>query len=353
MDETTLTRTLRDLASGAPVHTAPAADARRLAGKLQRRRRTGAAAVVVILALGVFGVARSTTAGHQELSGPAPAENWQVGLTEEGNPNHETAKPVLMPRSDGPEWAVYWQGTRPCWIQVNVTNQSSAGSECFKAVTTAPQPLAVVGSTTLPSAIQVVTDAQVATVRATLVGGGRVDVKPVTGSGFPYPSAVLDGKVVSVRALDATGKQIGDPAPGAYALQIRQVLNTYPCASPPTKLTLLVPDANDPTSCYDLSATPLSVAPRTVRATEDPALGNVVELTLNDSDSVAFGRLTQAALAAPEPTNQLAFVLGDKVLDAPTIQQAILNGELDIFSAGNEMPWTEAYTKQLAAELGG
>ena len=42
MDETTLTLALRDLAANPPLHTAPAADARHRAHRLQRHRRTGA-----------------------------------------------------------------------------------------------------------------------------------------------------------------------------------------------------------------------------------------------------------------------------------------------------------------------
>jgi hypothetical protein len=354
MDETTLTLTLRELAADPVLHPSPSADARRRARRLRRHRRTGAAGAVVVLALGGFGGVRLSSGSQgQGAAGPPPAENWRVGLTQEGNPNHETTTAVLMPRTAGPEWAVYWQDAHLCWIQINVANQSSAGSECRGAVTTPPAPLQVTQDLTLPDAVLLAVSPEVATIRATRLDGSHIDVKPVTGPGFPYPAAVVDGRAVSLRALDAAGKQIGDAVPGADALQLRQVLTTFRCAAPPSGVTALsAPYVNDPTSCADLSATAMAIVPKAVEALYDSTQGYVIQLSFNAKDAVAFGQLTQRLTDEKAPKNQLAMVLDGKVLSAPTIEEAILGGTAQI-TAGTDTPWTQAYADQLAAQLRG
>ncbi|WP_217623708.1 hypothetical protein [Streptomyces sp. TRM64462] len=60
-----------------------------------------------------------------------------------------------------------------------------------------------------------------------------------------------------------------------------------------------------------------------------------------------FAALTGRAAHRKPPQNQVAIVLGDRLLSAPTVLQAIAGGQVEI-SGG----FTEASARELAKELG-
>ncbi|MEV5444770.1 hypothetical protein AB0N23_19860, partial [Streptomyces sp. NPDC052644] len=86
---------------------------------------------------------------------------------------------------------------------------------------------------------------------------------------------------------------------------------------------------------------------RQVRAEQDKSGAWVITMTFDEGDGKRFAALTGRAAPRAVPRNQIAIVLGDRLISAPAINSAITGGEAQI--AGT---YTEAEAKALARELG-
>jgi preprotein translocase subunit SecD len=74
----------------------------------------------------------------------------------------------------------------------------------------------------------------------------------------------------------------------------------------------------------------------------------VVQLTLDTDGAKLFGALTTKLAAGEPPRNQLAIVVGDKVVSAPVVNAPIIAGKVQI--AGN---FTQQDAEKLAADITG
>lgn len=358
MDETTLTSTLHDLAAGAPLHSSPSTDARRRAARLRRRRRTGAAGLCLVLAFGLGWTALHLPgpSRHAAVGGTInEPENWRVGLGERGNPNYSTSDEVVVPGANAPHEALYWQNDKLCLIDIH-PDQSSAGSSCFSApgrnlglISLYPQPTSFAGPV-LPEQTLFTTAADVSRVRITRSDGTVEDVPTITATGFRARAGVVDGSVVSLRAINSAGDAFGDAIAGPDAVAIRQVERTTDCgkgAIPTGEV-----QGRDSDTCFVLAPGGLTVAPTTAVAQDPAGLGWEVQVSLAGSDVAAFDRLTEVATTARPPTNRLAFVLHDSVVSDPTIQAPLGHGTFAI-TYGIGAGLTKRTAEQLAAELMG
>jgi hypothetical protein len=347
MDEATLTAALRSLATEPVVHTSPSADARLRAHRLQWGRRAGAAGLVVVVGLVAGGV---TIQQHGTNSGTAGAtSDWQRDLAEKSFPNHATSQTVVvMDSKTGSVLSVaYWQNQHLC--AATVVSGRVQSSQCASVTPSATAPLTVanLGDGTTFASVR----ADVREVKARTTDGQVHGLHPMGGEGFPYRVVVATGKVVSLRAYDTAGKQLGDAVAGPDALQIAQVKAVEPCATavsplPPSEL----PDRTGD-SCYQLAPTSMTIVPKSVQAISDVTQGWLVTVALNAHDQQAFGELTQRVTTQPAPANQLAFVVDGKVQSAPTIQEAITGGNLQL--TGGSDSFSQAQVQALAAELAG
>ncbi|WP_189332416.1 SecDF P1 head subdomain-containing protein [Actinoplanes ianthinogenes] len=85
-----------------------------------------------------------------------------------------------------------------------------------------------------------------------------------------------------------------------------------------------------------------------IRVQNDPDFGGwTVSVTFADQDGAHFSDLTAQVSAQPEPRNQLAIVMGSKMLSNPTVIERIPSGTAMI---GGRMSQDEA--QSLARELG-
>ncbi|MFI6938976.1 protein kinase [Streptomyces sp. NPDC050418] len=73
----------------------------------------------------------------------------------------------------------------------------------------------------------------------------------------------------------------------------------------------------------------------------------IIEMTFQDDDARSFTTLTERASKRQAPQNQFAIVLGDRLISAPAVNEAITGGEVQI--AGN---FTKESAEELAKELG-
>jgi hypothetical protein len=351
MDETTLTRTLQELAANPPLHPSPSADLRRRAARLRRSRRTGAAglaAVLVVVALGTVQLAssdRSMTAG---LIGP---EDWRVGLTQDANPNHATSEALAMASSGAPSLGVYWQGRRLCRIEIG-TGGATGPSQCFGAISRAPDPITLAGSDAAHTSAVIAVAPAVALVRVLRSDGTSVDVKPVTGRGFRYPAATMSGDVVDFRAMDAGGHQIGLPVPGPGVVQLRQVESTFTCGSTVPTGSKLVGSGADLRTCYGLATRATTLVGVLADAMYDPSQGWSVQITVAAGDMGTLQQLTQRVAAAAAPRNQLAFVQSSHVLSVAKVTAAIAGPTL-VVSGDSDHEITKSEADLLATLLRG
>ncbi|WP_132321494.1 SecDF P1 head subdomain-containing protein [Kribbella turkmenica] len=128
----------------------------------------------------------------------------------------------------------------------------------------------------------------------------------------------------------------------ADAVEFRRVLKSEQgqCPSPPSDT--VVCDANG--FRYTVGRVELNGAHVTeVKAAQnegDPTWH--VMLNLNSEGAEAFTRLTTDLAKKQPPLNQIAIVVGDQVVAAPTVQSAIPGGKVQISSN---------YTKKTAEEL--
>ncbi|WP_374207630.1 hypothetical protein [Streptomyces sp. XM4193] len=85
-----------------------------------------------------------------------------------------------------------------------------------------------------------------------------------------------------------------------------------------------------------------------VEAALDSNVGGwVIRMTFRDEDAQRFAELSGRAAERSAPQNQLAVVLGDRLVSAPSIAQRIDGGAVEI--SGN---FTSEEAKSLARELG-
>ena len=372
MDETTLTRTLLDLAADAPLHPEPSADARRRASKLRRARRTVAAGLVAVVAIAVVGGVELEPAAKSR--GASTATSWVKELTDPHNPNHATTGYIGVPRAAGGQWIVYWQGHRLCYEAVAASGVT-LGSDCSVPVST-PTSIApamatesnggnrtlgaddgggfyavapgvtIVGVSSLPAA----TVAFPAGVTIPVQAGDGV-LAPVEEADFPAHVVVAEGTVLSLHVEGEHGQQVGAAIPGPAAPQLRQVLATFDC--PGTGMTgfdLIVPDRGDPKTCYGLAPAAMTFVPKSAEAIDDATQGWLVQITMNDRDAATFGSLTQRITVQTPPMDQLAFVFDGKVQSAPTFQSAITGGVFQI--TGGTGGITKLQAQELAGQMG-
>ncbi len=350
MDETTLTRTLQDLAANPPLHPSPSADARRRASRLRRNRRTGAAGLAVVVAAGTVGMLQ--LGSRQEHSSPANSGTlaWTAALNDPANPNHATTGSVIvMDASTGNPTVAYWQGQHLCAAKFEGGHLGA--STCAGSAPSATEALTLQtfggfgGPETWASVRHDVTAVQV-----TRPDGTSVSLTPLTAGGFPYAVVATTGKVLSLRGVDRNGRQVGAVVVGGDVLQLRPVLADLACADgTPSGFDAVLPAADDPARCYGLAPAALTPVPKSADAQDDSNEGWVLQVALSDRDAATFGALTQRITSQPAPKNQLALVLDGKVLNAPTIQQAIMGGVFQI--SGGATPFTQQQAEALATRL--
>jgi preprotein translocase subunit SecD len=85
-----------------------------------------------------------------------------------------------------------------------------------------------------------------------------------------------------------------------------------------------------------------------VEAAQGPDLAWVVNLTLDDEGSKSFEQLTAGLATKTPPQNQLAIVVRDKVVTAPTVMSAIPGGKVQLSSN-----FTRADAEKTAADITG
>jgi preprotein translocase subunit SecD len=151
---------------------------------------------------------------------------------------------------------------------------------------------------------------------------------------------------------DAAGRSLhtGQPA----ELHIRQVVAAWPaeyttCDGNHPPFDGQVVDSADGSTCYGLAWPEIRVS-RTVssEAVSDPQNNRwLVEVELRPADARRFAHLTERVWRLPEPRNQVAFVFDGKVLSAPTIQEPIRGGRIQL--SGGLID--EQRARDLAADL--
>ncbi|MCX4982461.1 protein kinase [Streptomyces sp. NBC_00572] len=141
-----------------------------------------------------------------------------------------------------------------------------------------------------------------------------------------------------------------DPGPVRQGLRLALVehVESGKCADPPSRAYY----SEELKSCYrvsDWEAESMSVGQlRQVNAPYDESAGRwKVQMTFDDADTQRFTRLTGRAAQRPAPQNQIAFVLGDRLISAPIIIGAITSSTVDVTG-----DYTQAEAEALARELG-
>jgi hypothetical protein len=349
MDETTLTRTLRDLAANPTLHTAPAADARHRALRLQRRRRTEAGALALVAIVATAAVVRpwGGSAGPSTTASGGDAALTRL-IHDPENPNHATTDYALLPTGGGREVALYWQHDQLC-LQTVGGAASASRSECSSFVRDAARPLTVANIGEREGVMVLTLGKNVTRVRIARPDGSHTDLAPVTADGFPQDAALVTGKVASATAYNADGAQLGAKVigPDAPQLTIQQVQQALPCAGQPPVAGQV--KSADGAECYVLEHAALTIHPKAAEAQYDSTQGYLVQVSLNEQDRIAFGALTTRVVPLAAPLNQLAIVLNGVVLSAPTVQTAIDGGFFQI--TGGATPFSKADVDKLTAEL--
>ncbi|WP_193612396.1 SecDF P1 head subdomain-containing protein [Nocardioides lijunqiniae] len=127
---------------------------------------------------------------------------------------------------------------------------------------------------------------------------------------------------VELRVVLATSRE---PAPDSLVLQQFRDLD---CAAPPPAAA-----PEDPLAACDAGGTKYSLEPaaavggiESATAEADDGAGPYVEVVLDDEAAAAFADLTAGAPGA----RQVALVLDGEVLAAPTVQQQVTDGRLQV-----------------------
>ncbi|CCK25583.1 hypothetical protein BN159_1204 [Streptomyces davaonensis JCM 4913] len=188
-------------------------------------------------------------------------------------------------------------------------------------------------------------------------GTRRMPPRPPTAGRHPHTgrwaaltlvALLAGGGVVYALQPDDGG---GTPDPVRQDLRLALVEQSHQGACtdalpPPTF------QAAEPNYCYQIStqaADRMSVTQlKDVRAELDQNAGGwVIRMAFEDADAKRFATLSERAAQRTQPQNQIAIVLGDRLISAPSVGESITGGEVDI--SGN---FTADEAKDLAKELG-
>lgn len=111
--------------------------------------------------------------------------------------------------------------------------------------------------------------------------------------------------------------------------------------------------STQPSTCYQISTRAedrMSVVQlQDVSAEMDQSAGNgwLIRMKFQDTDAKRFAALSERAVNRTPPQNQIAIVLGDRLISAPMVEEAITGGEVNITGE-----FTQDEAKALARELG-
>ncbi|MGI5350429.1 SecDF P1 head subdomain-containing protein [Streptomyces sp. CA-250714] len=142
------------------------------------------------------------------------------------------------------------------------------------------------------------------------------------------------------------------PAPGEVQQDLRLALVEQSASGECTnKLPPPTFYSQDLKSCYRISTDAeerMSVKQlRQVRTEFGETSGWMIQASFQDQDAKRFAALTGRAAQRQSPRNQVAIVLGDRLISAPAVTGSITGGQVQI--TGN---FTEDSAKALAKELG-
>ncbi|MEV6417858.1 hypothetical protein [Kribbella sp. NPDC051718] len=135
------------------------------------------------------------------------------------------------------------------------------------------------------------------------------------------------------------------------AVQFRPVLKTEPngcSASTPTTSTDTACDADGIRYTLGKVALDGTHVSEVTAALAPNNLSWVVNLTLDDQGSKAFGQLTAGLATKTPPQNQLAIVVRGKVVTAPSVMSAITGGKVELASN-----FTRTEAEQTVADITG
>ncbi|ONI73804.1 hypothetical protein BWI15_10305 [Kribbella sp. ALI-6-A] len=147
-----------------------------------------------------------------------------------------------------------------------------------------------------------------------------------------------------------TGNEAPDSAPASApkAVEFRRVVKVAPggCASPASSSGGVVCGADG--MAYTLGTVELDGKHVSEVAARDSNGSWVVALELDDEGGRLFEQLTAELAKQSPPANQLAIVVDDRVVSAPTVMSAITGGEVEISSG-----FTQQDAEKLAADIRG
>jgi hypothetical protein len=116
-------------------------------------------------------------------------------------------------------------------------------------------------------------------------------------------------------------------------IQFRQVaaITGAPCPAGSGGLPGSLPGSRTP-ACFRLTGTGMTVTTvRSAQVTQFGAGGYVIELDLTPAQTSRFATLTGQLSGLPSPRDQLAAILGGRVIDHPEVQGTITGGQALIF----------------------
>lgn len=161
------------------------------------------------------------------------------------------------------------------------------------------------------------------------------------------------GLVLLLRQGGDDGDRGGGGAPGAVREDLRLALVEQSADGacddqlPPPTFT-----ASDPSICYQISTRAedrmtVTQLKEVEAAFDERGGGWLIRMTFQEEDGERFADLSERAATRQTPKNQIAIVLGDRLLSAPAVTERISGGNLQI--AGS---FTKASAEELARELG-
>jgi preprotein translocase subunit SecD len=159
---------------------------------------------------------------------------------------------------------------------------------------------------------------------------------------------VLLGVLVLLVLRTDDGTPDSAPASAPKAVEFRRVVKVAPgeCASPASGAGDVVCGADG--TGYTLGAVELDGKHVSEVTARDSNGSWVVALALDDEGGKLFGELTAELAKQSPPANQLAIVVDDRVVSAPTVMSAITGGEVEISSG-----FSRDEAEKLAADISG
>jgi preprotein translocase subunit SecD len=138
--------------------------------------------------------------------------------------------------------------------------------------------------------------------------------------------AVVSAALITTALVLSLGKD-DETARPARPLRVQQVTASLPgvCAN-----SAGVP-ALDGKTCYELApGITITEFEKVDLSVSQTGGGWMILLTLRPADAAAFERLTTRVYQEQPPRNQLALVIDGKVISAPSVQQPIRGGQVQI-----------------------